>query len=173
MSVTYVPIRLQIMRQLQALIEGATFGEGSLAGRVSRGKILMGDEIPQGPWVNIIEAPRPDFPSFTANEARLDDWVILLEGSIERDEQGQSDPAYILQAEVELQLSKVFLTSPTTGRPAYPEVHKAFNGLVSSLQPYPPVIRPVENMMGRIAFYQPLTIGVPSLLSGPFVKIEQ
>lgn len=172
MSFIYVPSRLYILQKIQSLIEGAAWEDGTLAGKVSIGKLEIGDEVPVGPWVNIIESPRPDFAAYAGHdEARLDEWVILVSGSIERDDKGQSDPAYYLQAEIELQLSKIFLADARSGRATYPEIHDQFKGILVSLRANPPVIRPVENIMGRIAFYQPLTLGMAAQMSNPFTKV--
>lgn len=174
MNSEYMPSRLYVVRELQRLIEGARWGDETLAGRVSVGKIIMGDELGAGPWVNIIESPQPDFAAFAGrDEVRADEWVLLLQGFVERTPEGEADPAYWLQAEVEIQLSKVFMDDPRTGNPAYPEIRKRFRHVLVSLRPNPPVIRAIENTMDRIAFYQPLTIGVASRINMPFVKIEQ
>lgn len=165
-----VPLRLQIIRALHALLEGVSEAEGdafTLAGKVYRNRSLLGADVneqPNLPAVSIIEAPRSDIGSYAGagKEMRVDSWSLLVQGIAADSRRGdKSDDVYYLCQDVEKRLARIGATKPGNGSPLYPE-HYMLGGIIASVEIVPPIIRPPENGVANNAFfYIVIRISVP------------
>lgn len=175
---TAVPTRLVIMRRLSALLEAVEYvneaGDTvSMADKVVRGRILLGDDI-RPPLISILEAARPDPHSAFAgdqNDLRHDMWPILVQGIVEDDLLNPTDSAYWMCAAVEKQLNKIIATDGRTGDPLFPD-YMDLGGLISSLEILPPVVRPPEDKPSKRAFFfLPLRLGISIGSDQPYTEV--
>jgi hypothetical protein len=162
--------RLEILKKLTAQLQTITPANGyahdlSAAGRVSRGKLLLGEESTSKaalPQVSIVETPRPSAGVYGAewDALRLDEWDLLVQGQVRDDLLNPADPAYLFCAEVEACLARISAVRMETGKPLFPNEHM-LGGLITGLQLWPPIIRPPEKGVSATAyFYLPLRVGV-------------
>lgn len=171
---TQVPLRLEILKRLTALLEGPLTIDGeevSMEGAVFRGRNIVGEEVKPLPIISIIEAPRPDIASFAGEGVgRHDQWTLLITGRAEDDAANPSDSAYYLYAAVEERLGRVIAVK-VSGTAKYPE-HHLLGGLISSLEIAPPVVRPPDDKVVSASayFFLPIRVGIASRLGEPYTS---
>lgn len=174
-----IPKRLLILQRLTEHLEclvPANGYEHNLSGRVSRGRVVIGDEhvrTSTDPIISILESPRPDLASYTGEwgEMRKDNWTLLLQGLVRDDPLNPTDPAYRLVAEVELHLSRLVAARTETGKPLYPNEH-LLGGVITSLEIAAPVVRPPEKGVSNTAFfYLPLRVGIAGNIGQPYADL--
>lgn len=168
--------RLDVLKRLTAHLESVVSDETDyvLKGRVGRGKIRYGREMPL-PFVAILEAPRQDdgLPAAEQGVKRSEDWLLLVQGWVEDDQEHPTDPAYELCAVVEKQLSRI-IDMGRHGQPAYPDEYllgKREDGTprILGLSLAPPVVRPPqEGVSDKAFFYLPLTVKFAVDIREPF-----
>lgn len=161
------PQRLAVLKGLTALLEtvvptAPTIDPplASMDGLVFRGRNRFGENDP-ATMLSILEAPRPDGSLYTAdNQARADDWLLLVQGWCPDDKTNPSDAVYFLMEDVELVLDRIIRTSPGTGYPKYPNDYM-LGGLITRLQFGPGTVRPpTENISSKSFFYLPVRVGL-------------
>lgn len=119
---TTAPFRLLIQQRITAALKEITPGngyvndlsdfttpeDGRVRSRVVRGVALFGDDHPL-PLVSILQPPHPTdpFDAPVSATSRGLDWVLLVQGFVEDDEDNPTDPAEILMADVKQRLAKV------------------------------------------------------------------
>lgn len=174
-----IPLRLAILQRLSEHLEALTPANGyscDLAGRVIRGRIVIGTEEAAGsklPLLSILESPRPELALFTAEwgSMRSEHWTLLLQGLVRDDLRNPTDPAYVLAAEVEEHLARIIDVRAETGNPRYPNEH-LLGGLITSLDIAPPVVRPPEHGVAATAFfYLPVRVGIAGKVGQPYVGL--
>jgi hypothetical protein len=161
------PNRLAVLKALTALLEtvvptAPTIEPAltSMEGLVFRGRNRFGDDDPKT-MLSILEAPRPDSSLFTAeNQARADDWLLLVQGWCPDDKANPSDAVYFLMDDVENTLDRIIRVSPGTGYPKYPSDYM-LGGLITRCQFGPGTVRPpTENISSKSFFYLPVRVGL-------------
>ena len=167
-----IPKRLLVLQRLCTLLETLEIdGEiVDMTGKVTRGRNIIGEEI-EAPALAILEAPRPDFASYSGEEAfmRKDHMILLIQGRAIDDKLLPGDKAYYLAAAVEQRLSLIVKTKPN-GNPQYPEHHMLGN-LITSLEVAPPVVRPPEDKVSQWAFFfLVLRVGIAVDISAPYTS---
>lgn len=169
-----VPRQLDILKALTEHLEGISVVGGyshDLAGRVFRGRMVFGDDVPL-PCVSILEAPRPDERPRAGgheNAFRAEDWVLLVQGWVEDDAHNPTDPAYMLKADVELCLSQLVAINEQNGLPRHPSAFR-LGGRISGATIGPGVVRPPQDRISAKAFfYIPLVLNVALTPTAPFV----
>lgn len=166
--------RLTVLKRLTALLEttvvtpvaGITL-PATLAGVVYRGKARFGDDSPET-MLSILESPRPNGANYTdSNQARNEDWSLLIQGWCPEDQAQPSDPIYSLLDDVERTLDRITRTSRDTGYPKYPNDYRlgtALDGegsLITDFRASPGVVRPpTENLSSKCFFYLPVSVGL-------------
>lgn len=171
------PKRLHILKRLTALIETVSIANGysyNLAGRVFRGKTVLGEEI-DVPCITILEAPRPGFNQFGGEqEVTATKWQLLLQGFAKDDPKHPSDPLYYFADEIANVLSSVVLMkNDGSGRPysaAWYMLGRDDEGqtLVESFEFGPSVVRPPDGTpTTKVCFYMPVTIGITGEVGRP------
>lgn len=173
---TRIPTRLLILQRLTAHLESMSIADGytwDMADRVERGRLLFGADstaADKTPMLAIIEAPRPDIPSYADEWAQVsrDSWTLHIQGVIKDDRRHPTDSAYYLVSEVQQHLARLVATRPATGAPLYKTEH-LLGGLISHLEMQPPVVRPPETGVSSLAFfYLPVRVGVAMDLLDPY-----
>jgi hypothetical protein len=164
--------KLQVLKALTTLIEGTSVTPytditlpATLAGLVFRGRHRFADNDPPT-MVSILEAPRPGPTNFTGeNEARKEDWLLLVQGWCPDDKRNPTDPIYSLLDDVERRLVRVIQRRGSDGGAKYAE-HYMLGNLVTSFRAGPGVVRPpTENVSSRAFFYLPVQVGLARILT--------
>lgn len=179
-----IPTRLLVLMRLCDLLEGPLVIDGvstSLAGKVYRGRNLLGDESVADdmcPCLSIIEAPRPDIAVFAGDgEARLDALTLLITGVANDLEWApgntnqRGDAGYYLHAAVEERLARIVSLKAKTGNPEFPE-HYMLGNLITSLAVAPPVVRPEgDKLSSKATFFLPVRVGIGGALWQPYTSV--
>lgn len=182
------PLRLAILRKLQALIEQTEFNEETvpngvmydLNGKVYRGRALVGKEYSGGYYINIIDAPRQD-PGITAGnkQAIKNTWELYIQTVIADDGRGEydiQDDLYWLGAAVEIQLSKLVKEDVRHAKPVYPADYRfgeSFYKRVVSVEVGPSLVRPPNPDANEEAFmFQSIVIELAGVIGDPFIDID-
>lgn len=161
------PQKLQVLKALTVLLEGIAPSAPtidpplmSMSGLVFRGRNRFGDDDPKT-MISILEAPRPNNSVYTGeNQARSDDWLLLVQGWCPDDKTNPSDPIYFLLDDVERRLDRVIAESASTGYPKYPE-HYMLGGLITGMRVGPGTVRPpTEQISSKSFFYVPVQVGL-------------
>ena len=151
---------------------GATACPYDLTGRVYRGRVVFGDDVPT-PFLSILEAPRQFNPN-DAGDAKLvqdEDWTLLVQGFADEDQKNPLDPAYEFMAWVQLRMARLTATKPNGATGGLYGSEFRLGGLVNSIRYQIPVVRPGKDDVSDTAyFYMPVIIGVTSNLAQPFVE---
>lgn len=176
---TNVPTRLLVLQRLTQHLEATVVDTdgGTLEGKVYRGRVLFGEESKAPsklPMISIIEAPRPDAAvqhGGVENEMRKDGWQLLVQGLVEDDSFNPTDPAYHLEAAVEVQLAKIIATDGRSGDPVHPSDY-LLGGLITHLKIGPPVVRPPEDKISATAFFfLPIWVGIATPVGQPYTSV--
>lgn len=153
------PKRLAVIMALQALLAEISTADGDafdMADKVYRNRILIGVDINgKPPALAIIESPRPDFAVYAGeeNEARKDNWTILIQGIVADDRTSvTADDAYYLCQDVERRLHRIQATKPGSGSGLFPAAYM-LGDMITSIEIAPPVIRPPEALVSSNAFF--------------------
>lgn len=165
--------RLQVLKALTTLLEATVVTPfpglvpmmpANLAGVVFRGRARFGENDPDT-MLSILEAPRPGGANYAGeNEARNENWLLLVQGWCPDDKQNPSDPVYSLLDDVERQLDRVTRIS-SAGMPKYPSDYMLGN-LVSRFQVGQPVVRPpTPDVSSKSFFYVPVQVGLARITS--------
>lgn len=161
--------RLQVLKALTARLETITEANGyahNLTGLVFRGRSIYGNSDPTT-MLSLLEAPRADPGRFAGgNEARAEQWMLLLQGWAPDDPKHPSDPLYALADDVEIALSLINAQKEPSGFPVDRAVYHlpdpvTSKPLITGFQFSPPVIRPpVEAVSSKSFFYMTLMVGL-------------
>ena len=162
-----LPKRLAVLRALQDLLGQISIADGDafdMVGKVHRNRVLFGAEATgKPPMIAIVEGPRPDFAVFAGeeNEARADQWTLLIQGIVADDRRdGSADDAYFLCQDVERRLHRMQDLKQGSGNARYPGTYM-LNGMITSVEIAPPVVRPPEQGVSSNAFfYLPIRLGI-------------
>lgn len=161
--------RLKVLKALTTRLETITIANGyqhDLAGLVFRGRSIYGASDP-GTMLSLLEAPRADPGRYAGgNEARSEQWTLLLQGWAPDDAKHPSDPLYALADDVEVALSLINAQREPSGFPLDKAVYHlpdpvTGKALVTGFQFSPPIIRPpVEAVSSKSFFYMTLVVGL-------------
>jgi hypothetical protein len=153
--------RLIALKALTAHLEQITTAEGfsfDLLQKVFRGRAIFGEEAPKL-MLAILEPPRPDLGIWAGgNQARKEDWPLLLQGTAVDDPENPGDVLYELMWQVEIQLSKINAVD-NGGMPLYPEAY-LLGRTVTDFQMGPGVVTAPADLTQRAFFYLPLRVGI-------------
>lgn len=143
-----------------------------LRNKVFRGRMVFGDEVTE-PFLSIYEAPRQIVPE-DAGEGRLEldeDWTLLIQGFAADDKLNPTDPAYQLLACVQHRMARISQQSTHGGRGGlYPDEWR-LGGLIAEVRYQIPIVRPgQDDVSGTAYFYMPISVGVVTDLTQPFVE---
>lgn len=143
-----------------------------LRDKVFRGRVIFGDEV-KNPFIALLEAPRQINPN-GGGESSLtlkEDWTLLIHGFAKDDTKHPTDPAYLLLALVQERLSRITQEADNGGRGGkYPQEWR-LGGLIAEIRYQIPIVRPGKDDVSDTAyFYMPVSVGVVTELSQPFVK---
>lgn len=161
--------RLHVLKRLTTFLEGITVASGydhDLAGRVSRGFAFVSAETPL-PWVNIIENLNPDRDPMEADAGLVqqDDWVLLIQGWVETDDDDiyPTDKAHSLMADVKRRLSRIIDPGdPTSRNPDY-----YLGGDIEGFLCEPGVVRPPDEISSTAYFYLRVVVKLVEHLDDP------
>lgn len=173
--------RLVVLKRLTALLEGTPITPvtgitlpSTFANAVFRGRAVYGENDPDT-MLSILESPRPDDSKYggEADEARLDQWGLLLQGYCPEDKLHPSDPIYSVADDVERRLSRIIATGGPMGTPLYPEHYylgthptRTTEYLITEFRHSAPVVRPpVEKVSSKCFFYMFLRVGLARISS--------
>jgi hypothetical protein len=160
--------RLAILKALTTHLEGIHPDEGfthNMAGRVFRGRTLFGDNDPV-PFLSILESPRPDIGLYAGgNEARSEDWELLIQGFADTDTVNPTDPLYPLLGDVEARLMQIIFVDGNSGDPKYPTAYMLRDAdgrrQITDLKIGSPVVRPPgSEPTAKACFLLPLRVGL-------------
>lgn len=172
-----IPKRLLIMKRLEALLLAAPIEidgvEHDLAGKIVRGKSLIGDEVTV-PLLAILESPRPDFAQYAGEEklTMFDNLTLLIQGRCTNDAVYPSDPAYWFSAAVIERLSWIEAEKKSSQMPLHPEHYKLGN-IITSMEVAPPVVRPPEDKSSAWAFfYLVVRFGVAGDIANQYTQVS-
>lgn len=161
--------RLHVLKQLTAFLQGITPANGyehDLSNAVYRGRGRFGEETAL-PCVNIIENLNPDRDPLEAGEKLLqrDNWVLLLNGWVETDEDDDfpTDKAHALMADVKKRLSGIINPGP----PHTPNPDYMLGDIVESFSVEPGVVRPPDETSSKAFFYLRVVVGMAEYLDDP------
>ena len=157
--------RLTVLKALCAHLELIATDDFNLSGAVFRGRAIYGEEAPPT-MLSLLEAPRPDFPIFGGvnNEARSEEWQLLLQGWTKDDKINPTDPAYGLMDAVEQHLGLIVATKRGSGLPVNPDAYM-LGGRITRFSFGPGVVRPpTEGVSSRAFFYLPIKLGLASVV---------
>jgi len=166
------PRRLQVLKALTVLLEGVVPTAPTIVpaltnlnGRIFRGRARFGDNDPDV-MISILESPRGGQPVYTdENQARLDQWSLLVQGWCPDDKDNPSDPLYFFLEDVEKRLDRVVAENRSTGQPKYPE-HFMLGGLITNMRFGQGTVRPpTENISSKSFFYVPVQVGLARISS--------
>lgn len=164
--------RLAVLKRLTAHLQGITPENGyeyDLSAAVFRGKSVFGADMPL-PCLSVLEHPKPDTGIFAGQGKRAftEEWVLMLQGWVEDDEENPTDPAYGLEAAVRKRLYDI-MAQTNGGQPKYPDVYM-LGKLISDIAIGPPVVRPPDNQVSSKAFFfLPLRVSLQTDVSQPYV----
>ncbi len=162
--------RLRVLKALTSQLETITIANNyshDLAGLVFRGRSIYGQSDPPT-MLSLLESPRADYGVYAGdNQARAEQWTLLLQGWAPDDVKNPSDPLYALADDVETCLTVINAEKDGSGFPADPTRYRLGKDpvtgkwLVSSFEFGPPVIRPpVEAVSSKAFFYMTLRVGL-------------
>jgi len=161
------PKQLRILKKLTTHLE-ATSGYAGV--RCYRGKIVVSAKEIED-CLSILEAPRPVVgqPAGAHGHKRLETWTLLVQGWPKDDKDNPSDPAYVMKAAVEQQLSRLVEVREQDGLPMYPDEY-LLGGDLASLTIGQGVVRPPEQeAASRLAmFYLPLILEITTDIRNPY-----
>ena len=152
--------RLTVLQELTDHLKQITPTNGydfDLSQSVFRGRTTFDDNDPI-PMLSILEAESDRPPIYTnGNNARYEDWGIVVQGWVEDDNDNPSDPAYLLAQAVEDQLFRLNKLG-RNGNPEFPTEYR-LGGIISDITIGPPRVVPSDaGMSTRTAFYLHLAI---------------
>ncbi len=169
--------KLQIMRAITTHLEGITpEWKGDcpfdLHNKVYRGRLEFGEEVVE-PFIAILEAPRqinPDGGGVTGLILK-EDWTLLIQGFAADDKRHPTDPAYELLGWVQKRMAMITQTKPNGGRGGlYPDEWR-LGGIITDIAYQIPIVRPGrDDVSGTAYFYMPISVGVVTDISQPFVQ---
>ena len=163
--------RLTVLKRLTTLLEGIVPSTeptwDNMVGRVFRGRAVFGDNDPRT-MLSILESPRPQGANaIDHDQARTEQWSLLIQGWTVDDKANPSDPVYALADEVETRLDRITRQGRGTGMPIYPEHYMlgaALDGdgyLITGFTKGAPIVRPpTPNVSERCFFYLPAQVGL-------------
>lgn len=159
--------RLTILKALSAHLETITVANGyqhDLAGSVYRGRAAFGDDTPL-PCLSILEPLNPDRDPRPAGAGivQKEEWVLLIQGWVDDDEDNPTDPAHNLMADVKKALGQVMRDTYPTANPVY-----MLGGVIESLRIEPGTVRPPDENSARAYFYLRAVVGVTEDLDDPY-----
>lgn len=169
-------IQLAILKLLSAHIEGVTPANGynfDLTEAVFRGRLLMGDELPDTA-VSIVEHLQGDITTDTAGENQIEStqtWILLVQGIAKNSVLNPTDDLYNLKAAVEHRLARLILMNER-GDPVFPDEY--FLGVkswkvITGFTIGPGIVSPPRQGISEKAFfYLPLGVGLALNISSPF-----
>lgn len=159
--------RLTILKALTTHLEGITPANGyqhTLTGSVYRGRAAFGDDTPL-PCLSILEPLNPDREPRVAGAGvvQKEEWVLLIQGWVDDDEDNPTDPAHNLMADVKKRLGLVM-------KDTYPIANSAYmlGGIIESLRIEPGTVRPPDENSARAYFYLRAVVGVTEELDDPY-----
>lgn len=164
--------KLAILKALTAHLQGITLANGydfDLSTSVFRGRGVFGSNDPV-PMISILEFPtqEPGKPAAEEGIQRKEAWMLLLQGTVEDDNENPLDPAYGLLAATEQRLSDIIRVNGR-GDPDDP-VNYMLGKRVVGLTIGPGVCRPPDGQVSAKAyFFLPLRVGIAVDASKPFV----
>lgn len=164
------PKRLEILKRLTTQLNRITIENGyshDVSGKVWRGRNTFGDND-EVPMLSILESPRADLGFFAgdSNNARQEDWVLLIQGWGMDDPLHPTDPGYYLAADVEKCLSEIMMLGKN-GRPENAAVYR-LGDLISDFEMSPPVVRPPDDLSSKAYFYMPVRLKIAVNLADPY-----
>lgn len=183
-----ISAKLKLLKALSAHLEGINPTETLLSpdtgeqvpygydlrGKVFRGRTVFGDEV-KVPFLAILEAPRQIDPNGGGEAALVQNegWTILIQGFATDDAKHPSDPAYTLLAYVQERLSRITQEQPSGGRGGAFPLSWRLGGLATEVRYQIPIVRPGKDDVSDTAyFYMPISLGVITDLTKPFVEGE-
>ena len=145
-----------------------------LSKSIYRGRVVFGEEV-KPPFIAILEAPRQINPN-GGGEARLlqdEDWTLLIQGFGKEDRVHPTDPAYNLLSWVQKRMSMVSEENKNGARGGvYPEVWR-FGNTIGEVRYQIPIVRPGQDDVSAAAyFYMPISVGIVTDLTNPFIVQE-
>lgn len=161
------PKRLVILKQITTLLEGITPANGyqhDLTGRVHRGRTSFAAET-EIPCVNILEPLNPDRDPVVTDGGALqsEQWVLLIQGWANDDEDHPTDPAHLLMADVKKRLAVMAKDTYPTHNPLY-----MLGGNIAGLYIEPGTVRPPDESSARAYFYLRLVLKITEQLDDPY-----
>jgi len=154
--------RLDVLQRLTSHLKGITPANGydvDLSASVFRGRTVFGADDPV-PLISILESPRSDSGLYagSGNDARVENWSLMIQGWTTDDIENPTDPVYGLLADVEHRLSRLGEISQINGCPVYPDEY-LLGRTIGGITLRPPVVRPpVENVSSKAFFYLPVQV---------------
>lgn len=155
--------RLEVLQLLTAHLQGITVANGytyELSSSVFRGRMIYGDDDPI-PMLSIIEAtvvPKSLYASDN-DEARKDEWPLMIQGWATDDHDNPTDPAYRLMAAVERRLYEIIKTRDDgSGFPANKVAYMLGNKIANLRFGAGTVRPPTEQVSSKAFFYLPVKV---------------
>lgn len=143
-----------------------------LQGQVYRGRTVFGEEVAT-PFIALLEAPRQINPNGggEANLIQKEDWTLLIQGFAKDDAKHPTDPAYELLGFVQERLSRITQEKSSGALGGVYPLEWRLGGLVADVRYQIPIVRPGNDDVSSTAyFYLPISVGVVTDLTKPFIK---
>lgn len=145
-----------------------------LSDSVFRGRLIFGEEV-KPPFLSVMEAPRQIDPNGGGSGGLVQDesWTLLIQGFAVEDRVHPSDPAYTLLAWLQKRLSMITEENPDGQRGGlYPNVWK-LGHKTGEIRYQIPIVRPGQDDVSASAyFYMPISVGIVTDLTKPFIVKE-
>lgn len=168
MSVQLVVLK-RLTNHLAAMTEAGGYGY-DMAGRVYRGRTVLGNETPL-PALTILEAAETPEGNPAGGERLVRDVTmrLLVQGFVPDDKVNPTDPAHALKAMVEKRLAEVM--AEQNGRPAFPAVYH-LGGLIEGLSFGIGACRPPQpNVSDKAFFWIPVNVRLVADAQSPTMDV--
>ena len=161
------PKRLVVLKELTAPLEGITPANGyqhDMTGRVYRGRSSFSSET-LVPCINILEPLNPDRNPNVTDQGLVqsEQWVLLIQGWADDNEDNPTDPAHLLMADVKKRLAEMAKDTYPTTNPLY-----MLGGKIAGLYIEPGTVRPADENSARAFFYLRLVLTITEQLDDPY-----
>lgn len=170
MPVLTNPARLQIQKNMTAVLQGITIANGyatDIGTDVYRGRIVYGDEAPV-PMLSILEVPIPldqDQPAAPTGLSK-GPWELMVQGWVKDDRENPTDPAHFLMADVKKCLALERKRGHDWNAPE--DGIFGLGRIITDMYIGAGVVRPPEEISAKAYFWLTVTLDLAENLEDPY-----
>ena len=168
-----IPFRLAILKEIEVRLARVNPTNGYISdlsgpGAVETGRLWLGDSDPV-PMVTVVEPPLviEQARKQKDNPNRATEWDLIVQGWVEVSRKKPIDGAYIMAAEIGMELTKVLKERDGPGSDASTNF-LGFGPRIQSFLVGSPVVRPPEHASANAQFYLILNMQIVEDMAKPF-----